>query len=411
MNKTIWVFNQFAGHPESGWGERHYYFARYWIQQGYRVVIFSGSFNHMFRNLPETHGNLTTQMVDGVEFCWVKVPVYHPQSVLRFWSMLVFAWKTLWLKTSVYGTPLAILVSSMPIFPILSALIKRSFLKNTKVVFEIRDIWPLSLQYLSNISAYHPAVIFIGWFEKIGYRRSDVVVSLLPNAREHIEAVAKKTVNFQYIPNGIEEALLVDEALDPTITEQIPKDKFITGYTGTMALANALESFVETAHLLKNQADIHFVLVGDGYLKAKLQEIASGLSNITFIPKIRKNQVQNILKHFDICFVGRNDSPLFKHGVSANKYFDYMLAGKPVLDANNLIKDPVELSGCGIIVKPESAEALAEGLMKLYNMPKDDLMAMGGKGKKYVQEQHSLQNLAGQYLTILTDNQGHGSSQ
>ena len=41
--------------------------------------------------------------------------------------------------------------------------------------------------------------------------------------------------------------------------------------------------------------------------------------------------MQSLLGHFDICFIGRNNSPLFDHGVSSNKYFDYMLASKPVL--------------------------------------------------------------------------------
>ncbi|MFM9951250.1 MAG: glycosyltransferase family 4 protein [Saprospiraceae bacterium] len=402
-SKTIWVFNQFAGHPESGWGERHYYFARYWMAAGYRVVLFSGSYNHMFKLLPETKGRYTHQLVNGIEFCWVKVPHYRPQSILRFWSMLVFAWRVFRIRDKQYGTPDAIIVSSMPIFSILSALLLKRRIPGLRVLFEIRDIWPLSLVYLAELSKYHPAVLFIGWFEKMGYRYADKVVSLLPNARKHIEAVAGKPVSFHYIPNGIEADLLVDEALEAGLVQQIPPDKFIIGYTGTMALANALESFVEAARLLKEQEAVHFVLVGDGYLKAELESKSKDLTNITFVPKIRKNQVQAMLKHFDVCFVGRNDSPLFQHGVSANKYFDYMLAGKPVLDANNYIKDPVELSGCGILVRPESAEAIVQGVMQLYNMQADERERMGRLGYEYVTKHHSIRYLAEVYLGVIEE--------
>lgn len=355
----------------------------------------------MFRNMPETSGLYTTQFVDGVEFCWVKVPTYNPQSALRFWSMMVFSWRLLWLKQKDYGRPKAIIISSMPIFPVLSALITKWRQKGIKVLFEIRDIWPLSLIHLANVSRYHPAVLFIGWFEKLGYRRADHVVSLLPNAREHIEDVAGRSVSFHYLPNGIEGDLLEEEALSDDVIQMLPKDKFVIGYTGTMALANALESFVEAAVRLKDEKELHFVLVGDGYLKVDLQKMAEGQTNITFVPKIRKNQVQQILKYFDVCFVGRNDSPLFKHGVSANKYFDYMLAGKPVLDANNLIKDPVELSGGGIIVRPESAEALVEGIMQLWKMSPEERLEMGLRGQVYVKKQHSIQHLATDYLNII----------
>lgn len=159
----------------------------------------------------------------------------------------------------------------------------------------------------------------------------------------------------------------------------------------------------------KDREAFHFVLVGDGYLKAELESKSVGLTNITFIPKIRKNQVQAMLKHFDVCFVGRNDSPLFQHGVSANKYFDYMLAGKPVLDANNYIKDPVELSGCGIIVRPESAEAIVQGVLQLYNMPADERERMGRLGYEYVTKHHSIRYLAEVYLGVIEEGSGRAT--
>jgi hypothetical protein len=49
-----------------------------------------------------------------------------------------------------------------------------------------------------------------------------------------------------------------------------PKNKFIVGYTGTLGVANALDSLIEAAELLKNQADIIFILVGGGREKENL---------------------------------------------------------------------------------------------------------------------------------------------
>jgi glycosyltransferase involved in cell wall biosynthesis len=399
-NKVIWVFNQFAGTPDSGFGERHFFFSRYWVREGYRVVIFSGSFNHMFRILPQTFGKFTSEIVDGVEFCWVKVPNYKAESVLRFWSMMVFAWRLLFIPRQRFGMPDVIIASSMPIFPIATAHAYKARKPSIQVLFEIRDIWPLTLQYLVGVSRWHPAVVFMSWFEKLGYRCSDKVVSLLPNARAHFEQVAGRKVNFVYIPNGLEEESLVDEPLGEEILSLLPQDKFLIGYTGTLAMANALESFLEAAIRLKEKKELHFVLVGDGYLKDKLVAMAALTDNVTFIPKIRKNQVQSIIRHFEVCFVGRHDSPLFAHGVSANKYFDYMLAGKPVLDANNYYKDPVELSGCGILVKPESVDALVEGIERFFTMTTEERAIMGAKGKKYVSINHSIRKLAYDYLAI-----------
>lgn len=399
IDKTIWIINQFAGTTDSGWGERHFFFSKCWKENGYNVKIISGSYNHMFKKTVEVKGWYKHEVFEGVDFFWVKTPKYKGQSVKRFYSMLVFMFKVLRMPVSILGKPDVIIVSSMPIFSIYSGIrLKRKF--NSKLLFEIRDIWPLSLQLLGNKSKNHPAVRFIGWFERVGYKNSDSVVSLLPNARKHIETIAGKKVDYHYIPNGIDPTLLKHESLPLEFVEQIPKDRFIVGYAGTLGLANALEYLVEASLLLKNNNEIFFLIVGDGYLKQQLEESVHGNANILFLPKINKNQVQHLISFFDVCFVGRNNTPLFQHGVSANKYFDYMLAAKPILDSNNFIKDPVELSGCGIIVQPDSSEAIKEGVLKLYRLSIDERKSMGKKGFDYVIKYHNITNLSNQYSKI-----------
>ena len=393
------MINQFAGTPESGWGERHFYFAKYWQQQGYQVRIISGSYNHLFKKKKEVKGLFAHEVYDDIDFFWVKTPVYHPQSAMRFLSMLIFSYRVLQLPISELGKPDVVIVSSMPIFPIYSGWrLKKKF--NSKLLFEIRDLWPLTLQLLGGYSARHPAVKFIGWVEKFGYRKSDVVVSLLPNARAHIEMVAGKEIDFKYIPNGIDKDLLIKERMDEKLIKLLPKNKFVIGYAGTIGLANALEHFIEAANTLSSIEEIAFVVVGDGYLKESLQSLSAHSENIIFLPKISKNKVQHLLSYFDVCFVGRNDTPLFKHGVSANKYFDYMLAAKPILDSNNYIKDPVELSGCGIIVKPDSATAIKEGVLQLYQMSEPQRAEMGSKGRDFVIKHHNISKLAIDYIKL-----------
>jgi glycosyltransferase involved in cell wall biosynthesis len=194
--------------------------------------------------------------------------------------------------------------------------------------------------------------------------------------------------------------LLVNEPLTKEIIDKIPKSKFVIGYTGTMGLANALEYFVEASTLLMDNDKIHFVLVGDGYLKKELVEKTFGQNNITFIPKINKNQVQQILSYFDVCFIGRNDIPLFDYGVSSNKYFDYMLAKKPVLVSSNRIKDPVELSDCGITVKPESAETIKDGILQLFQLSKEEMDKFSENGYNYVKKYHNFNFLSEAYLKL-----------
>jgi hypothetical protein len=404
MSKSkIWVFNQFAGTPESGWGERHYYFAQYWLEAGHEVIIFSGSFNHVFKkNVTVEAGNYKEEIYKGVKFVWVKNPVYNPQSIKRFISMLIFTLRLFGLVKK-YGIPQNIIVSSMPIFPILPALWYK-FKYKANVIFEIRDIWPLTLIHLGGVSKWHPLVLFIGWFEKIAYKYSNKVVSLLPNARTHIEDVADKTVDFHYIPNGIDPVLVGNDPIPNELKIKIPQDKFIVGYAGTIGLANALEHLIDAALTFEDSDGLFFLIVGDGYLKKELMLKCQGKDHILFYPKIQKSQVQDLLKYFDVAFVGRAGSELFSHGVSANKYFDYMLAGKPILDSNNRIKDPVELSGCGIIVQPDRSTAIRKGIHILKSKSKSELEIMSKKGLEFVEIHHSIKNLSKQYLELTRSN-------
>ena len=51
MKKNIWIFNQYAGDSESGWGERSMYLSEEFIKMGYDVTIFSGTYNHLFSKI------------------------------------------------------------------------------------------------------------------------------------------------------------------------------------------------------------------------------------------------------------------------------------------------------------------------------------------------------------------------
>ncbi|WP_139958069.1 glycosyltransferase family 4 protein [Flavicella sediminum] len=402
MSKTIWVLNMTAGKSDSGWGERHYYFSKFWVKKGYDVKIVSGSYNHLFKNQPKIENKKFTleEVEKGITFCWVKIPEYDGGSIFKLWSMIVFAFRILSLTPELLGKPAVVLVSSMPIFPIVSGWYLKRKYKASKLFFEIRDLWPLTPMYLKGYSKWHPMVVLMKWFETFGYKKADKIVSLLPNAHSYINAISKDPSKFVWIPNGIDEDLLVNEELPQETIASIPKNKFIVGYTGTMGMANALEYLIEASILLKADEKIHFVLVGDGYLKEELQNEVKGNTNVTFISKINKNQVQHMLSYFDVCFVGRNDTPLFDYGVSSNKFFDYMLSKKPVLVSSNKINDPIEMSGGGIIVKPESAEAIVDGVKYFACKEDKELTAIGLKGYEFVKEKHNFQVLSDAYISL-----------
>jgi len=401
MSKNIWILNQTAGKSDSGWGERHYFLSKYWVKNGFDITIFSGSYNHLFNKQPTISNKTFTKekVENGITFSWVKIKKYNPNSIFKLWSMLVFAWKLLFIPPKEYAKPDVIVISSMPLFSVIPAYFLSKKYK-AKLIFEIRDLWPETPKNLKGYSNYHPMIIVMSLIEKFGYRKANHIVSVLPNAYHYINRISKAPEKFNYIPNGIDEELVGQNPLDESIIKQIPKDKFIIGYAGTIGLANAMEYFIDAVKLLKNTTEIHFVIVGDGYLKQQFVDETKGLSNITFIDKIEKSQVQTMLSYFDVCYVGRYDLPLYNHGVSYNKYFDYMLAKKPILESSKKIKDPVELSDCGLIVEPKNAQAIVDGVLQLFNLSTEQLNKFGENGYCYVKKYHNFEYLSTQYSRL-----------
>lgn len=401
--KVIWIINQTAGTLSSGWGERHLSLANEWKEKGYKTYIFSGSYNHLFKEQPVTNGQkLTLEKVDdGITFCWVKCSTYKDGGYRKFLSNLIFTIRLFFLNLKSIPIPEIIIVSSMPIFPIVVGNYFKRKLGAKKLIVEIRDLWPLTPIYLKGMSKYNPLVMMVSWFEKYAYRKSDKIVSLLPNADKHINPISRKPDKFVYIPNGIDPNLSVGDELPKVIIEKLTSDKFVIGYTGTLGFANAMDYFVKASKLLKNDDRFHFNIVGDGPLRSDLMKLVdSDQRNITFIDKVNKNQVQAVISHFSVCYLGRFKSELYTYGVSYNKYFDYMLAKKPILESSEYINDQVEQSNCGVIVPPEDPVEIVNGIKKMYEMKVEELQKLGVNGYNFLLTHHTYKKLSDSYLKL-----------
>jgi len=400
MAKTIWIINDYAGSPYHGMEFRNYYFAKEWVKKGYEVYIITASYMHLFKNLPNVQKNFTFEKIDGINYIWTKVINYgdstNKKRVLKWFEFTI---KLLFLPFHKMKKPDIIIASPMSPFLVLpSYKLAKKF--NAKFVYEVKDIWPLSIIELGNISPKHPLIKMMSWCEKFAVKKADLIVSSLQNYDEHLKSDLGINRDFLWINNGISlEEMKKNEPLDKSIEEKIPRDKFIIGYTGTIGIANALEYFLESAKLLQRYEDILFVIVGNGKEKENLVKKYGDLKNVLFLDSIKKSQVQSMLKLFDACYIGLKKENLFKYGVSPNKLFDYMYSAKPIVYAIDSGKnDIVKLAKCGISVEAQNSEAIANAIKKLYEMQKEQREELGKRGKEYVIEHFTYEKLADKFL-------------
>ncbi|MGC6490956.1 MAG: glycosyltransferase family 4 protein [Flavobacteriales bacterium] len=391
--KNLWIINQYAGSSKHGMTFRSFYLAKEFIKK-YNVEIISASYSHVMNKPPEVHEKFTKEEVEGVSFNWVKVPRYKKsKSIGRILSMFLFLFELFLINTKHLKKPDVIIVSSISPFPIWKAYLwAKRF--NAKLIFEVRDIWPLSVIELGGFSKYNPFVMLLQLTENFAYKYSDYVVSVLPLAFDHMKYHGLKKEKFIYIPNGVE----IKESIGLTNTNS---ETFKVGYSGTLGIANALMFLVKAAELTQ-PLNIEFHILGDGPEKKNLQEIvlSKGLSNVIFHDAVPKEEVQAFLSKMDILYIGWHLSSLYRFGISANKLFDYMMSAKPIVHSVSAGNDPVKEAKAGISIEPENATLIADAIIEIYNLSSEERTILGKNGRKYVEENHSYQQLAKQYESL-----------
>jgi glycosyltransferase involved in cell wall biosynthesis len=269
-------------------------------------------------------------------------------------------------------------------------------------VFEIRDVWPLTLQELGGLSRRHPLIVAMRWFEKRAYRVADAVVSVLPGTGAHLQSLGIAPSKLSIVPNGVSPDVLrapTDAAPSKVVTASA-RHRFTVGFVGTLGSANALEALIGAARLVARD-DVGFVIVGQGSEGERLRGLAAGLANVTFVGPVPKGDVPATLAQFDVCYVGYHRSPLYRFGISPNKVFDYMAASRPIILAAAAANDPVGDAHCGLTVEPDDPEAIARAIHVMMGLAPEELARFGANGRAYVERVHSYASLAALYLPVL----------
>lgn len=406
-SKTVWIVNQYASTPSTGMGGRHYYLARALAEQGLNVYLIASSFGHKMRNPPQVSEKITVVDVDNFKMVWVKLPSYKGSgSPLRVLNWFRFAFDLRLLRRALPEAPDVIYYSSPSLIGYLGA----EYLANkirTKLVFEVRDIWPLTLQRIGGYAGINPLIFLMARIERRAYKNADILVSNLRGAVTHIEGLGGRADKFFWIPNGIQ----IDEVSNPDplasdVLKVIPRNRFIVGYTGAVGKANALEDLIEAAVCIEYELpDVLFVLVGGGERRQSLQEKVSklGLKNILFIDPIPKSQVQSVISLFDVCYLGWLDDPLYEYGIGANKIPEYLFSGKPILHSYSGAWDPVAEAGAGITVPAEAPLKIAEAIVTLHGTSIAERAVLGSKGRERAVEFYDFKLLARRLSDIILE--------
>lgn len=386
--RNILVFSHFAGTPDLGMVFRNHALAREWVRLGHSVTLVACAYSHFRRKQPKTSGRITRETIDGIDVIWVWGPAYSQASNLgRVASMALFTLQCLWLPLPL-GDRYDLVVCSSPhpfsIYP--AARQARRF--GAKLIYDIRDLWPLTLKYLGGISGRHPFIRLMQAAEDYACRHADLVTAVPQNSEKYLIGRGLRPGRFLAIPNGAMDTGESEQELpdlhQATLTKLRESGAFLIGYAGTLGIANAMDTIVDA--IAKTPARVVLVIIGGGGCQEDLAQQAQRLGcadRVIFLPHISRHQVISFLRQVDVGYAATQKSELYELGVSLTKLNDYMLARLPILYGVGDTGNAVERSGGGICCLPGDAQALAEGIKTLLDLTPAQRLQMGEAGYEW----------------------------
>lgn len=387
----------------NGAGSRGFHLIKEISQNNIHSTIITSNSNHLGKT-PNLSDSFFYENISNVNFFWLKTLKYKKTTSLR----RILGWIDFEIKLLYFiffkkqiRKPDVIIVSSPSILTIISGFILKVFFK-AKLVFEIRDIWPLTLTEEGGFSKLNPLILILSFLEWVGYKYSDIIVGTMPNLSEHVKNILGFEKEVFHIPIGFNfEDLDKNESLPEVFLDKYPKNKFIIGYAGAIGLTNALEVFFECISSLVEVDELYFVIYGEGDLKEDYIKKYGNLPNLSFLPKIEKVHLNYALSKCDLLYLSTFPSKVWKYGQSLNKIIDYMLSSRPILASYTGYLSMINESECGKIVPSGDLTSLRKEIIRFSKMSSIELDKMGRNGKDWILANQDYKTLANKYYSFI----------
>ncbi len=362
------------------------------VKRGHEVTFITGAPNYPYGRVFAGYRNRAYQVewLDGVR-------------VIRTWSYISPS-KTVWPRLLHYGTYSAsafygglfagkpdIVVSYSPPLPLGLSAWLLSRLWRGPWVLELEDLYPDAAVAAGVLRNQH-MIAFFSAMERFLYRHATHISVISESFRRNLDRKG--------VPP--EKITLIPVWADPDIVRSLPKEngfrqqfglsgKFVVMYAGNLGLTSCLEDVLGAAKLLKEEADIRFVIIGEGVKKNDLEAMAqeAQLANVMFLPYQPREIFPEMLAAADVGLVTLNHDSAASSLPS--KIFNVMASARPILavaPGDSDLAQLVDDAHCGIVVPPDHPERLADALLDLRGQA-GALAEMGQNGRTQLESRYS----------------------
>ncbi len=333
------------------------------------------------------------------------IPVYHtmmPKKGLRVVPRL-FAWMGFHVLSAIAGLTILpkpdLIVAPSP--PLTIGLVARLIggFRRAPYLYNVQEIYPDIAIRLGALRS-RPLIRFFRGLERFVYRRAAKITVIAPRMLQNLLAKGVPRDKLVLIPNFADVDDLRPLPKDNPFSRRYGlHDVFTISYAGNLGAPQGLDTFLESAALLKDESGLRFLMLGDGMqresLRQRLEELR--LSYFLFLPHQPYSLVPQIYAASDANLVPQ----AAETGCDAvpSKVYRIMACGRPVVAVTDPASDLAQLvreAACGAVVTPGSAPALAHAILWAYRH-QEEWRAMGEAGRLFVARRYSRSAVADRY--------------
>lgn len=222
-----------------------------------------------------------------------------------------------------------VIVSSPPLFVALGGRVI-SFLKRTKLVIDIRDIWPDSAVSAGMLKGDGFLYKMTKVIEKYLYKKADVITCVSLPMKEYIYNQSNHK-NIHVLYNGVSSYTQQKEI---SLNKKSISKKITIGYAGNIGIVQNMDIIIEICKVLSTEerSFYEFLIIGDGIERKRLELRIKEekITNIQFIGSMSKDDTINQLEQVDLLFLSLIENKTLEKTIPS-KLFDYLLNNKPIV--------------------------------------------------------------------------------
>jgi len=377
-------------------------------RNGINVAVLSAMPNYPKMEVEERYksGKIKQEVIDGIQIYRSSIYVTKSKRIiprlLNYFSFVRSSYK----RGKKLGAYDYILVESPPLFLGYSAIRLSKHLK-AKLIFNVSDLWPESAEKMGVVTN-KMLLKFAYNLEAKCYHKSALITGQTMGIVENIKS-RFPSVTVHWLPNGVDVEFYKPEAIEKLGFREengLKTDDVVFFYGGILGHAQGLQVVLNAAKTVESYTKIKIILQGVGPERDELMELKEslGLTNVLFLPPVKKEKMPAILKEVDVALVPLRKLDIFK-GAIPSKIFEALAMKKAlILGVDGEAREHfIERAKAGLYFEPENSEELAKCLIEMVNNP-SIIEEMGENARKYVSTHFNRNNIANDFIEVLNNN-------